>query len=78
MAISIRPLHRSYCPLSCACVGARRAAGGVLFTIVKVKERGGLDSCEPFFFLRNEGSSHIVPLERRLSQRVLWSGDFGK
>ena len=34
MAISIRPLHRSYCPLSCACVGARRAAGGVRFTIV--------------------------------------------
>ena len=42
MAISIRPLHRSYCPLSCACVGARRAAGGVLRTIVKEKERGGL------------------------------------
>lgn len=39
MAISIRPLHRSYCPLSCACVGARRAAGGVLFTIVRKRSK---------------------------------------
>ena len=37
---------------------------------VNVGEREGrVDSCEPFFFLRNEGSSHIV---------LLWSGDFGK
>ena len=39
MAISTRPLHRSYCPLSCACVGARRAAGGVLFTIFAKKKQ---------------------------------------
>ena len=60
MAISIRPLHRSYCPLSCACVGARRAAGGVLRTIVKEKERG--------WFLQVDPSGEIRLLSKNVFQ----------
>ena len=50
MAISIRPLHRSYCPLSCACVGARRAAGGVRSPFLRSKKiRVHVTTSQPLF-----------------------------
>ena len=52
MAISIRPLHRSYCPLNCACVGARRAAGGVSSPFLRKrskKNRVHVTTSQPLF-----------------------------